>query len=203
MRGPSSNIGLAYALVLGAVVALGLTWWTTGDAFQLGALRIGPWQAWPLTDPLNADRYSRARIARSGDLPLGPGEGLAFTARVDSEGRALDGGCHYTIGPILPPARWWTLSLYDRAGKPFVNPSERFGFASSAVMRGENGAAAIETGPGLQPGNWLPSAAGPISLVLRLYDSPVSTGLATELGARRAIDMPDIKRGTCQNGSQS
>ncbi|WP_413992796.1 DUF1214 domain-containing protein [Labrys okinawensis] len=203
MRGPPSNIGLAYALVLGAVVALGLTWWTTGDAFQIGALRIGPWQAWPLTDPLNADRYSRARIARSGDLPLGPGEGLAFTARVDSEGRALDGSCHYTISPILPPARWWTLSLYDEAGKPIANPSERFGFASSAVLRGENGAAAIETGPVLQPGNWLPSAAGPISLVLRLYDSPVSTGLGTELGARRAIEMPDIKRGACQNGSQS
>jgi hypothetical protein len=203
MRGVSSSIGIPYALVLGAVVALGLTWWTTGDAFQFGALRIGPWSAWPLADPVNADRYSRARIARSGDLPLGPGEGLAFTATEDSDGDALDGACHYTIGPILPPARWWTLSLYDKAGKPIPNPSDRFGFVSSAVMRGEQGAAQIETGPWLQPGNWLPSASGPIRLVLRLYDSPVSTGLATELGARRAIDMPGIQRGECQNGARS
>ncbi|CAM5770041.1 membrane protein [Labrys miyagiensis] len=202
MRAPSSTIGLVYALVVGAAVALGLTWWTTGDAFQFGALRIGPWQAWPLSDPVNADRYGRARIARSGDLPLGPGEGLAFTAVEDSDGRALDGGCHYTITPILPPARWWTLSLYDARGKPVSNPSERFGFASSAVIRGEKGGATIETGPSIQPGNWLPSAAGPVALVLRLYDSPVSTGLATELGARRAIDMPAIERGACQDGSR-
>jgi hypothetical protein len=192
-------MGLAYALILGTVVALGLTWWTTGEAFQFGALRIGPWRAWALTDPLNADRYSRARIARSGDLPLGPGEGLAFTATADSAGGHLDGSCHYTIEPILPPARWWTLSLYDRDGKPMANPSQRFGFASSAVMRGENGAASIETGPSPQAGNWVPSAAGPITLVLRLYDSPASTGLATEVGARRAIIMPTIIRGACQN----
>jgi hypothetical protein len=203
MKGLSANLGLAYALVLGAFVALCLTWWTTGDSFSLGALRIGPWQAFPLADPVNADRYSRARIARSGDLPLGPGEGLAFTAGEDSDGQALDGSCHYTIGPILPPARWWTLSLYDAAGRPILNPSDRFGFASSAVMRGENGQAAIETGPSLQPGNWLPSTAGPITLVLRLYDSPVSTGLATQLGARRAIDMPSIQRGACEKGSAS
>jgi hypothetical protein len=203
MRSPSTITGLLYAMTLGAAVGLGLTWWTTGSAFQFGALRIGPWSAWPLADPLNADRYARARIARSGDLPLGPGEGLAFTATQDSDGQALDGSCHYSIGPILPPARWWTLSLYDRAGKPIANPSARFGFASSAVLRGEQGAARIETGASLQPGNWLPSRSGPITLVLRLYDSPVSTGLATELGARRAIDMPRIQRGDCQGGSAS
>jgi len=203
MRGTSLVPGLVYALVLGAAVALGLTWWTTGDAFQIGALRIGPWVAWPLADPHNADRYSRARIARSGDLPLGPGEGLAFTAKMDSTGRALDGACHYSIGPVLPPSRWWTLSLYDETGWPIANASDRFGFASSAVMRGQQGAARIEVGPELQPGNWLPSAPGPISLVLRLYDSPVSTGLATEVGARRPIDLPPISRGDCRNGPAS
>lgn len=200
MRGTSWIVGSLYALALGAVIGLGLTWWTTGSAFRPGALHIGAWSAWPLADPLNADRYSRARIARSGDLPLGPGEGLAFTAREDSDGRPLDGACHYSIGPLLPPARWWTLSLYGRDGKPIGNPSERFGFASSAVMRAPQGVAQVEIGPSLQPGNWLPSAPGPITLVLRLYDSPVSTGLATELGARQAIDLPKIERGECQNG---
>lgn len=200
MKGFSSILGLVYALALGGVLGLGLTWWATGSDFQLGALRFGPWTAWPLADPLGADHYSRARIARSGDLPLGPGEGLAFTAWEDSAGRALDGACRYRLSALLPQARWWTLSLYDRSDKLQRNPSNRAGFTSASVLRGEEGPVTITVAPDSQPGNWLPSSPGPMSLILRLYDSPVSTGLATEFGAGRTIAVPAIERLDCTAG---
>lgn len=203
MKGFSAIAGLIYALALGGALGLGLTWWATGADFQLGALRLGPWTAWPLADPLEADRYSRARIARSGDLPLGPGEGLAFTAREDSAGRALDGACRYRLAGILPEARWWTLSLYDKDGRLMHNPSDRAGFTSTAVLRGAEGAVTVSVAPDLQSGNWLPSAPGKVSLVLRLYDSPISTGLATDFGARRAIALPEIERLSCRAGGGS
>jgi hypothetical protein len=193
MMRSSDYAGAVYAMTLAAAVGLGLTWWTSGDRFRLGAVEDGPWIAWPMADPQNADRYSRARIARSGDLPLGPGEGLVFTAREDSASMPLEGRCHYRVGPILPPARWWTLTLYDSQGRPEANPSARYGFASSAVLRGAQGSVAVEVAPEIRPGNWLPSAPGPFQLVLRLYDSPVSTGL----GTRNAIAMPEIQRSGC------
>lgn len=175
-----------------------LTWWTTSDRFALGALHIGPWTAWPLPDPQEADRYSRARIARSGELLLGPGEGLAFTAFSDSDGAPLRGRCRYDITPILPPARWWTLTLYDAAGRRIANPSERYGFVSSAVLRGPAGVATVRIAPDVQPGNWLASGSGPFRLVLRLYDSPISGGLAvSEHSASANITLPDIRRGEC------
>ncbi|PRH88074.1 hypothetical protein C5L14_09295 [Labrys okinawensis] len=200
MKGFSSIVGLVYALGLGGALGLGVTWWATGSDFQLGALRFGPWTAWPLADPLGADRYSLARIARSGDLPLGPGEGLAFTARKDSTGRALDGACRYRLSAMLPQARWWTLTLYDRADRLVSNPSNRAGFTSSSVLRGWEGRVSVTVAPDSQPGNWLPSTPGPMSLVLRLYDSPVSTGLATEFGAGRTIAVPAVERLDCTAG---
>ncbi len=200
MKGFSAIPGLVYALALGGVLGLGLTWWATGSDFQLGALRFGPWTAWPLADPLGADRYTRARIARSGDLPLGPGEGVAFTARVDSAGRPLEGSCRYRLSAMLPQARWWTLTLYDSADRLTRNPSQRAGFTSSAVLRGEEGKATVTVAPDAQPGNWLPSSPGPMSLILRLYDSPASTGLATEFGAGRTIAVPEIERLDCKAG---
>ncbi|MGO4336190.1 DUF1214 domain-containing protein [Labrys sp. KB_33_2] len=203
MKGFGTIIGLVYALALGGVLGLGLTWWATGSDFQLGAMRLGPWTAWPLTDPLGADRYNRARIARSGDLPLGPGEGLAFTAREDSEGRALDGACRYRLAAMLPQARWWTITLYDRSDNLARNPSNRAGFTSAAVLRDEEGKVTVAVAPDSQPGNWLPSSPGPMSLVLRLYDSPVSTGLATEFGAGRAVAVPAIERLDCATGDKT
>ncbi|MDT3376254.1 DUF1214 domain-containing protein [Labrys portucalensis] len=200
MKGFSAILGLVYALALGGALGLGLTWWATGADFQLGALRFGPWTAWPLADPLGADRYSRARIARSGDLPLGPGEGLAFTAWEDSAGRALDGTCRYRLSAMLPQARWWTLSLYDRSDRLARNPSNRAGFTSASVLRGEEGRVTVTVAPDSQPGNWLPSSPGPMSLILRLYDSPISTGLATEFGAGRSIAVPAIERLDCVAG---
>ena len=57
---------------------LGLTWFalTRGTAF--GAITIGAWTAWPKTGTADIDPYARATIARSGELPIGSGDGVAF-----------------------------------------------------------------------------------------------------------------------------
>ena len=71
-----ATTGFLYALTIGAVFGLGLTWFGLGGGPMLGAMRIGPWTAWPEAGTQDADRYVRASLARSGDLPLGAGEGL-------------------------------------------------------------------------------------------------------------------------------
>ena len=77
---------------------------------------IGAWKAWPKTGTADIDPYARAAVARSGELPIGSGDGVAFLARSDEKGRPLDGRCDIAVSGITPAARFWTLTLYDTQG---------------------------------------------------------------------------------------
>ena len=81
-------LGSLFALAVAALVGLGTTWLalTRGTAF--GAVAIGAWTAWPKTGTRDIDPYARAAIARSGELPVGSGDGVAFFARTDDNGTA-------------------------------------------------------------------------------------------------------------------
>ena len=68
------------ALILAAAVGLGATWVTATRGTDLGTLKIGAWTARPRTGTADVDPYSRASIARSGELPIGTGDGVAFSA---------------------------------------------------------------------------------------------------------------------------
>ena len=95
---------------------------------------------------------------------------------------------------MTPPARLWTLSAHETKGQVLFNavgqPSH---LVSRGLVRGEGGNFEINVGPHLSSGNWLgTSGDGPYALILRLYDTPItSTGRITE------VDMPDIVLSGC------
>jgi hypothetical protein len=188
-----ATTGLLTALTIGTLSGLGLTWLTVSSGAGLDHIEVGPWKAWPQIGTQDADRYARASVARSGELPLAAGEGLAFTARTDSEGSRLDGRCRYRIEGISPPARWWTITLYDKSDQLYANPANRYGFSSAEVLRAADGTASMRVGSQPQPGNWLPSPEAPFRLVLRLYDTPISSGLGTE----ETVSLPEIVSEGC------
>jgi hypothetical protein len=178
-------IGFLFAFAVAAAFGLGLTQFalTRGTAF--GAITIGAWTAWPKTGTSDIDPYARAAIARSGELPIGSGDGVAFFAALDDTGRALDGRCTVTIAGTTPAARFWTVTLYDLEGRLIPNAADRYGFTSQEIARRADGSFEIVLAPRARPGNWLPT--GGIEryvVVLRLYDTPV--GVAT----RTAKDAP-------------
>ena len=72
-------------IAVAIVVGFGLSYYALGDGRLFGALRVGPWLAWPAIGATAPDPYTRAYLARSGVLPLGQGEGVTFTAGSDSE----------------------------------------------------------------------------------------------------------------------
>ena len=74
-------------LVLAFGLGLGSAWLTVRSPSPIDAISIGPWQAWPRAGTDEADPYSRARAARTGEVPLGSGEGLSLLARTDSSGQ--------------------------------------------------------------------------------------------------------------------
>ena len=141
-----------------------------------------------------ADPYTRAILARSADVPLALGEGIAFHATADEAGRPLDGACDYVVSGETPVARAWTLTLYDLEGAPLAAPAGRTGLTSAEVLRDEAGGTTIALSPAPQPGNWLQlTGDGAFQAVLRLYDSPVAGALGwLEEGA-----MPRVVRTAC------
>jgi hypothetical protein len=182
------------ALALAAVVGLGSTWMTTTRGTELGTLTIGAWTARPRTGTVDIDPYSRATITRNGELPIGTGDGIAFTATTDDKRKPLDGRCDVVVSGVTPAARFWTLSLYDNKGRLVANALQRYGFTSQEIVRGADGGFEIRVASRSRAGNWLPTGGiERYSLMLRLYDTPV--GVATR--TQRDAPMPQIATVGC------
>ncbi len=187
-------LGSLFALVVAAVIGLGATWLALSKGVAFGAVRIGAWTAWPKNGTREIDPYARASIARTGELPIGSGDGVAFVARVDDHGHVLDGRCDVAVSGTTPPARFWTLTLYDPDGRLVANSVNRYGFTSQEIVRRTDGSFDIVIAPRARAGNWLPTGGVErYVLVLRLYDTPV--GVATRSG--REATMPAITPGAC------
>ncbi len=181
-------------LAIAAGVGLGLTWTTATRGVELGTLTIGSWTARPRSGSNEIDPYARASIARSGELPIGTGDGITFTATRDDSNKLLDGRCDVVISGVTPPARFWTLTLYDTKGRLVANTLERYGFTSQEVVRSADGAFEIRIAARSRAGNWLPtSAVDRYVLMLRLYDTPV--GVATR--SKKDAPMPAIATVGC------
>jgi len=182
------------ALTLAAAVGLGSTWMTTTRGTELGTLTIGAWTARPRTGTTDIDPYSRANITRNGELPIGTGDGISFTATRDDKKKLLDGRCDVVVSGVTPAARFWTLTLYDSKGHLVANALQRYGFTSQEIVRGADGGFEIRVASRSRAGNWLPTGGiERYSLMLRLYDTPV--GVATR--TQRDAPMPQIATVGC------
>ena len=187
-------LGSLLAFTVAAAIGLGGTWLTLTRGVAFGAVHLGAWTAWPKTGTSSIDPYARAEIARTGMLPIGLGDGVAFFARTDDHGRRLDGRCEVELDGNTPSARFWTLTLYDPNGQLVANAINRFGFTSREIVRRSNGSFAIQVAPRVRPGNWLPTGGiGEYTLVMRFYDTPV--GVATRAG--HEAPMPTIRTRGC------
>jgi hypothetical protein len=187
--------GTLFSLIVAAAIGLGATWLALTDGIAYGGVSIGAWTAWPKNGTPGIDPYARAMVARSGELPIGSGDGVSFYARVDDDRHPLDGRCDVVLDGITPQARYWTLTLYNPLGLLVANSLNRHGFTSQEIIRHSDGSFDITVGPRARPGNWLPTGGVErYVLVLRLYDTPV--GMATRTG--RDAPMPTVKQRGCR-----
>jgi len=184
-----------FVVVLGTLIGLALTFVSLEHGVGFGAVRSGPWIAWPKAGSPDIDPYARALIARSGSIPLGTGEGTMFMARDDSDGAPLDPHCDYLLKGPMPPARYWTVSVFSPNGDLIENQAKRYGFTSAEILRNADSPAEIALSSNAQPGNWLPtSPASPYAVVLRLYDSVLSATASSLDGAV----LPKLIKGVCR-----
>ena len=189
-------IGTLFALLVAAAIGLGSTWFALTRNVSFGAIKIGSWTAYPKSGSAEIDPYARASIARSGELPMGLGDGVSFIAKSDDAGRPLDGRCDVLISGTTPQARFFTLTLYGLDGRLIANSINRHGFTSQELVRKADGRFDVVVAPRARPGNWLPTGGVErYLLIMRFYDTPV--GIATR--AEREAPMPALQtRETCQ-----
>ncbi len=181
-------------LLVATIVGLGATWMTATRGVAVGTIEIGPWIARPKAGTSDIDPYSRASVARSGALPVGTGDGVTFTAKTDDARRPLDGRCDVIVKGVTPPARFWTLTIYDTKGQLVANTLQRYGFTSQEIVRESDGSFEVRIAPRARSGNWLPTGGiDRYTLALRLYDTPVGVGTRTQKDA----PMPSITTAGC------
>lgn len=186
-------IDLAIAIIVAVAVGVSSAWYTIERGRIFGAVTAGGWTAWPTEGSVDADPYSLAMLARTGEVPLGSGEGLSFTAETDADGAPLSGLCTYEVEGETPAARMWTLTAYDGVGRLMVNVARRPGFHSREIIRHPDGTFTITVASAVAPGNWLPIApVDRFSLILRLYDTPLTTGSQIA-----NLVMPAIRKASC------
>ena len=182
--------GLLLSFVVAAGIGLGSTWYALTQNISFGALELGAWKGYPRNGTVSIDPYARAVIARNGELPVGSGDGVTFTAAADDDGRPLDGRCDVVVRGTTPPARYFTLTLYTPSGQLVANSLDRRGFTSQELVRDASGEFEITVSPRARPGNWLPTdGIDSYILMLRFYDT--SLGIATRAG--REAPMPAIR----------
>ena len=187
----------AFALVAGIGLALVLGLWsayvTVRSPAPIDTIEFGIWQAWPNAGTADADPYSRARVARTGEIPLGSGEGLMLLAQTDDSGDPLVSTCDYRVSGQTPPARLWTLTLEDLDGRIVPEQDGVAALGSDVLLRRPDGSFDIGLSARPQPGNWISTeAATSFRVVVRLYDTTARTGAVLT-----TLSMPRIARTGC------
>lgn len=182
-------------IVIALASGFGSAFLAIDSGVQFGALDLGLWQAHPESGTPTADPYSAAVYARTGRIPLAGGEGLAFTAERDSDDNPLIPSCDYLISGNTAQSRLWTLVALDLNYRLVATLAGRTVLTSQHLLRRPDGSFTITASPFARDGNWLPTSplAKGLILVLRLYDTPLSTGTGVA-----DVDMPTIVRGRCR-----
>ncbi|TWF54715.1 DUF1214 domain-containing protein [Neorhizobium alkalisoli] len=191
---------LPFLIAIALAIAFGGGIWSTRMALDatigFGAIKLGPWEAFPEAQTVDADPYAKSHRANAGRLLYASAEGLVFTAAVDDGNAPLTSACHYRISGRTPAARLWTLYATS-AGGPAASAQSDLPTAlnSRTVLRNADGSFDIAVGASAEAGNWLAvPGTSPFRLVLTLLDTPTA-------GSSGLIDlaMPGIKKIGCGN----
>jgi hypothetical protein len=180
---------------LSLAFGLGTAHYFVENGFALVTPEAGPWKTWINAGSLAADPYTRAHVARFGDLPVNSASGLTFVAKTDSDGEELSSDCEYEIVARPLSAVWWSIALFDSDGQLIPNQAKRHAYNSQNLTVLPDGTQRIALAPQARPGHWLPSGEdNELTLILRMIKplsfDQVRQGLAFQ-------NLPVIQRVKC------
>ena len=178
---------LGVALGLGSLAAVV---WKIAAPYEE---HYGPWHGTAIVGRVPGNPWERVATATRGLVGLPRTETIYLEASTDEDGRPFAPGCAYRFsGPALP-ARWWSLTPYDKSWELIPNPDGVYSVGSHNVTLDEHGRFtllmhAAAAGPAELP---LDDEPGTF-VVLRLYHP--DPGVAERLAE---IEWPRIARENC------
>lgn len=182
-------------ILVAVLIGLGLTSISLSTGSGIAAQRHGGWKSWKNAGHINADPYTRAYIAKTGQLPLPPQIAQTYFSLYDNAHRRLHTSCTYIVESPAVRAKWWTLAAYNYNGQIFKNKYKRYSFNTGSAMLKLDGGFRVHLSETTQPENWLPmSDQGPFVLVYRLYRKELTDEQAS---AQNDVPLPLIKRVSC------
>jgi hypothetical protein len=184
------------ALVIGAGLVLG-----AGSAVVVMRQGMAPvgggWMGSTVTGSVQADPWTRARVALSGLMALNRAQALYFVRKTDDAGAPLREECQYRLsgGPL--PGRWWSVTVYAPDNYLPQNADHALSFDATRIHPDASGhwqaLAASHAAPGA---TWVSTrGAGRFDLTLRIYN-PTRAAQADFA----AIALPRVERIACQAG---
>lgn len=186
---------IAY-IALAVVAGIASSRYAVSRGSFLSTDSYGPWELWRQAGSSNADPYTRAHFASSGELRISTDSAGVFEARADNAGARLHSSCDYVIEGPSTGGLWWSLAVFDAKGRLIANDAQRYTFTSDTVAFDPNGSYTISLGRDARPNNWLPTGgAGRFVLVFTILDP--ATGLSQEQRAERYKFLPEIQREGC------
>lgn len=186
-------LGFFLSITIALGLGFGATWLAIHNGHGFSRIDAGVWSTWTKAGSIDADPYTKAIIAVSGEIPLQAVEGLTFVSQKDDDGAAFLPQCTYVISGTLPAARLFVLTAYTFDGQLIANNALHYSLTSNEIVRDHAGNFEIIVSATVQPGNWLPvHKTQPFKLFLRLYDASVGR-TAPEIQA--SIVLKTFKKG--------
>ena len=125
----------AVCILAGIIGGSGLAVSQVRSGLNDNRITNGAWSTSRDNGAASASALSRARVALFGLLALPAKEAMYFSARVDSDGEALNGACTYSVSGGELDARWWSITLYKGEGWLVKNNANRWSVAGAGCSR--------------------------------------------------------------------
>lgn len=184
---------LALTIVAGLAVGAGSAAWSMKRG-GLSGVGAGGWYGNSVTGSVDADPWTRARVALTGLLALNKSQAIYFTTSVDAAGAPLREDCRYRVAGAALPARWWSVTVYADDDYLPLNDDDALSFDATEVKPDAAGQwTALVAPQRAGEGAWASSRrAGDYSLTLRLYQPAKSAQ-----DDYASIPMPSVTRIDC------
>lgn len=184
---------LALTIVAGLAVGAGSAAWSMKRG-GLSGVGAGGWYGNSVTGSVDADPWTRARVALTGLLALNKSQAIYFTTNVDAAGAPLREDCRYRVAGAALPARWWSVTVYADDDYLPLNDDNALSFDATEVKPDATGQwTALVAPQRAGEGAWASSRkAGDYSLTLRLYQPAKSAQ-----DDYASIPMPSVTRIDC------
>jgi hypothetical protein len=195
MSGEEKGSRWAWPLVIFAGMAFGLgsAWWVMAKAPSAQFTNQG-WTGSTATGSVDADPWTRAKVAVRGLLALTKTQAIYLTTNVDSAGDRLKAECRYRVTGGAMPGRWWSVTVYAADNYLPLNDDDALAFDATEVTPDGAGKwsaslAARREGEGA----WASTRnAGAFDITLRVYN-PTPEAQADY----RRIPVPTVTKLDC------